>query len=178
MQPVNSGGHHSAHLQEMKQHAEGHKKFTAREGPYLPAPNINHNTDIPPTPNLVLFVATARLQPGMIYHKRAKMKCWTSQNWSEFKMWKEKCILQTSNCVNYIQHYCAWPTNLGIFASFCFVQLSENHKTCGRISEVGVRSRYLLSLQISLKSLFAAMTAVCYTWDVSRITYAQCFVWI
>jgi len=58
---------------------------------------------------------------------------------------------------------CAWPINLGIFASFCFVQLSENHKTCGRISEVGVRSRYLLSLQISLKSLFAAMTAVCYT---------------
>jgi hypothetical protein len=43
---------------------------------------------------------------------------------------------------------CAWPTNLGTFASFCFVQLSENHKACGRISEVCVRSRYLLSLQI------------------------------
>ena len=75
MQPVNSGGHRSAHLQEMKQHAEGHKKFSAREGPYLPAPNINHNADIPPTPNLELFVATARLQPGMIYHTHAKMKC-------------------------------------------------------------------------------------------------------
>jgi hypothetical protein len=33
MQPVNSGGHFSAYLQEMKQHAEGHKKFTERKDP-------------------------------------------------------------------------------------------------------------------------------------------------
>jgi hypothetical protein len=33
MQPVNSGGHRPAHLQEMKQRAEGHKKFTARKDP-------------------------------------------------------------------------------------------------------------------------------------------------
>jgi len=32
MQPVNSGWHLHAHLQEMKQHA-GHKKFTARKDP-------------------------------------------------------------------------------------------------------------------------------------------------
>lgn len=58
---------------------------------------------------------------------------------------------------------CARPTNLDTFASFCFVQLSETRKTCGRISEAGVRSRFLFSLQILLKILFAAMTTVCYT---------------
>jgi len=72
---------------------------------------------------------------------------------------------------------CARPTNLGTFASFCFVQLSETPKTCGRISEVGIRSRYLLPLQILLKIHFAAMTTVCYTWGVCRITYASYFVW-
>jgi len=76
MQPVNSGGHLSAHLQEMKQHAVGHKKIYCKEGPYLPTPNINHNTDVPPTPDLVQFVATARLQPGMTYHTHAKMNSW------------------------------------------------------------------------------------------------------
>jgi len=136
-------------------------------GPYLPAPSINHNNDIPPTPDLVLFVATARLQPGMTYHTHAKMNCWNIPLF----MWVQNVQIKMYLADIWLSKLhpalvCAWPTNLGTLASFCFVQLSENHTICGRISEVGIRSRHFFFLHKFYRKSFLLQWLLCVTHEM------------